>query len=45
MLPDAVLRYADHEDALVDLHLPDGPTDRVVEFARRRVSALISGPR
>ncbi len=30
MLPDAVLRYADHEDAVVDLHLPDGPTDRVV---------------
>ena len=30
MLPDAVLRYADHEDAVVDLHLPDGPTHRVV---------------
>ena len=30
MLPDAVLRYADHGDAVVDLHLPDGPTDRVV---------------
>jgi len=30
MLPDAVLRYADHEDAVVDLHLPDRPTDRVV---------------
>ena len=30
MLPDAVLRYADHEDAVVDLHLPDGPTDRIV---------------
>ena len=23
-LPDAVVRYADHEDGLVDLHLPDG---------------------
>ena len=30
MLPDAVLRYAAHEDAVVDLHLPDGPADRVV---------------
>jgi acetyl esterase/lipase len=30
MLPDAVLRYADHEDAVVDLHLPDGAADRVV---------------
>jgi acetyl esterase/lipase len=30
MLPDAVLRYADHDEAVVDLHLPDGPTDRVV---------------
>lgn len=24
-LPDAVVRYADHPDGLVDLHLPDGP--------------------
>lgn len=24
-LPDAVLRYDDHEDALVDVHLPDQP--------------------
>lgn len=24
-LPDAVLRYAAHQDGLVDLHLPDGP--------------------
>ena len=30
MLPDAVLRYADHDEAVVDLHLPDGQTDRVV---------------
>ena len=30
MLPDAVLRYADHDEAVVDLHLPDGPADRVV---------------
>jgi hypothetical protein len=24
--PDAVLRYAAHEDGLVDVHLPPGPT-------------------
>lgn len=24
-LPDAVVRYADHPDGLLDLHLPDGP--------------------
>jgi len=24
MLPDAVLRYADHDDAVIDVHLPDG---------------------
>ncbi len=24
-LPDAVLRYADHEDGVVDVHLPSGP--------------------
>lgn len=30
MLPDAVLRYADHDEAVIDLHLPDGPDDRVV---------------
>jgi acetyl esterase/lipase len=24
-LPDAVLRYADHDDGLVDVHLPPGP--------------------
>ena len=24
-MPDAVLRYADHEDGIVDLHLPQGP--------------------
>lgn len=35
MLPDAVLRYAAHEDAVVDVHLPRGSlphdsTDRVV---------------
>ena len=37
MLPDAVLRYADHEDAVVDLHLPDGPTDRGRRTHPRRV--------
>jgi len=30
MLPDATVRYAEHDDAVVDLHLPDGPADRVV---------------
>ena len=25
-LPDAVLRYADHDDGVVDVHLPAGPT-------------------
>jgi acetyl esterase/lipase len=30
MLPDAVLRYAGHEDAVIDVHLPDGRADRVV---------------
>lgn len=30
MLPDAVLRYADHDDAVIDVHLPDVPADRVV---------------
>jgi acetyl esterase/lipase len=35
MLPDAVLRYAGHEDAVVDIHLPQGslpagPVGRVV---------------
>jgi acetyl esterase/lipase len=35
MLPDAVLRYAEHEDAVVDVHLPGGslprgPVPRVV---------------
>jgi acetyl esterase/lipase len=30
MLPDAVLRYADHDEAVIDLHLPGGPTGRVV---------------
>ena len=30
MLPDATVRYADHDDAVIDLHLPDGPADRLV---------------
>jgi acetyl esterase/lipase len=30
MLPDATVRYADHEDAVVDLHLPERPAGRVV---------------
>jgi len=35
MLPDAVLRYAGHDDAVIDVHLPEGslpvgPVDRVV---------------
>ena len=30
MLPDATVRYADHEDAVIDLHLPDGEAGRVV---------------
>ena len=29
-LPDAVVRYADHDDAVIDLHLPEGGTDRLV---------------
>ncbi len=28
MLPDCVLRYADHEEAVVDLHLPGGSVPR-----------------
>jgi acetyl esterase/lipase len=30
MLPDATMRYADHDDAVIDLHLPAEPSDRVV---------------
>jgi acetyl esterase/lipase len=30
MLPDASVRYADHDEAVIDLHLPAGPADRVV---------------
>ena len=30
MLPDATVRYADHDDAVIDLHLPDGAADRLV---------------
>ena len=30
MLPDGVLRYADHDDAVVDVHRPDEPADRGV---------------
>ena len=30
MLPDATVRYADHDEAVIDLHLPDGPANRVV---------------
>ncbi len=26
MLPDAVLRYADHDQAVIDVHLPEGVT-------------------
>jgi len=29
-LPDAVVRYADHDDAVIDLHLPEGAADRLV---------------
>ena len=29
-LPDAVVRYADHEDAVLDVHLPDGRAERLV---------------
>ena len=28
--PDAVVRYADHDDAVIDLHLPDEAADRLV---------------
>jgi acetyl esterase/lipase len=28
-LPDAVLRYGDHDDAVIDVHLSTGPTSRV----------------
>ena len=31
-LPDAVLRYDERPDALVDVFLPDGPADTVVTF-------------
>ena len=30
MLPDATVRYADHDEAVIDLHLPDRSADRVV---------------
>lgn len=30
LLPDLTLRYADHEDGMVDVHLPTGPARRVV---------------
>ena len=30
MLPDATVRYADHDDAVIDLHLPEEPAGRVV---------------
>lgn len=29
-LPDATVRYADHDDAVIDLHLPATPTGRVL---------------
>lgn len=29
-LPDAVVRYADHDDAVIDLHLPEGAAERLV---------------
>jgi acetyl esterase/lipase len=29
-LPDATVRYADHEDGVIDLHLPGGPATGVV---------------
>jgi acetyl esterase/lipase len=30
MLPDATVRYADHDDAVIDLHLPVVPAEQVV---------------
>jgi acetyl esterase/lipase len=30
MLPDATVRYADHDDGVIDLHLPQVPSGRVV---------------
>jgi acetyl esterase/lipase len=30
MLPDATVRYADHDDAVIDLHLPEEPSGRLV---------------
>lgn len=30
LLPDATVRYADHDDAVIDLHLPVEPAGRVV---------------
>jgi acetyl esterase/lipase len=30
MLPDATVRYADHDDAVIDLHLPEKPSGRLV---------------
>ncbi len=40
MLPDVVLRYAGHEDAVIDVHLPDGalPTEHV-----DRIVVLVHG--
>ena len=32
-LPDAVVRYADHPDGLLDLHLPDGPPSGTLVLA------------
>lgn len=39
MLPDVVLRYADHDDAVVDLHLPD----RIAAVDADRVVVLVHG--
>jgi acetyl esterase/lipase len=30
LAPDAVVRYADHDDAVIDLHLPEGAAERLV---------------
>lgn len=30
MLPDATVRYADHEDAVIDLHVPEEPNGRLL---------------
>jgi acetyl esterase/lipase len=43
MLPDASVRYADHEDAVIDLHLPDAVADPGNERVADRLLVLLHG--